>query len=147
MSQAFVASTATAPRFPFLGHDFAELASGAATGGAICVHEIVQRAGEEPPLHIHRREDEVFYVLEGQMTFHVGDRTLEAPGGTLVFLPRGVPHGFRVHDDEARVLQICAPGGVDVFFAGWGDRALDVPAMSAALEEFGVEIVGPPPGH
>lgn len=147
MATAFARSGKEAPSFPFLGHDFAELATGAGTGGAVCVHEILQRAGGEPPMHVHHREDEVFYVLEGRMTFHVGGRTLPAPAGTLVFLPRGEPHGFTVDTGEARVLQMCTPGGIDRFFAEWGDRPLDVPAMAAALSEHGVEITGPPPGH
>lgn len=142
---------ATAPgqgdRFVFLGHDFAELATGARTGGAFGLHEIVQRRGGEPPLHVHRREDEAFYLLEGRMTFFVGDRELAAEPGTLVFCPRGVPHSFTVDTDEARLLQLCAPGGLEAFFSSWRERPFDPEAMAAAMAEYGVEIVGPPPGR
>ncbi|HEX7300895.1 MAG TPA: cupin domain-containing protein [Solirubrobacteraceae bacterium] len=133
-------------RVAFLGHDFLFKGTAATTGGAFSAIEIVQRRGGEPPRHVHHREDEAFYVLEGEMTFHVGDEVLPAPAGSFVFLPRDVPHTFTVNGDGvARVLQLCSPAGVERFFSEWSDRPLDVPAMATALDEYGVEIVGPPP--
>jgi mannose-6-phosphate isomerase-like protein (cupin superfamily) len=130
----------------FLGHTFEFKAGAEDTGGAFSVIDIVQRRGGEPPLHVHHREDEAFCVLEGEMTFHVGDERLAAPAGSFVFLPRDVPHTFTVDGSGvARVLQLCAPPGVERFFREWGDRPLDPQAMAAALEPYGVEIVGPPP--
>lgn len=131
---------------PFLGHVFVFKATAETTAGAFSVIEIEQHRDGEPPLHIHHREDEAFYILEGEMTFHVGDERLHAPAGAFVFLPRGVPHGFTVDGTGvARVLQLCSPAGVERFFSEWGDRPLDVHAMSAALAPYGVEVVGPPP--
>jgi mannose-6-phosphate isomerase-like protein (cupin superfamily) len=130
----------------FLGHTFEFKAGAADTAGAFSVIEIVQRRGGEPPLHVHHREDEAFCVLSGQMTFHVGDERLVAGPGSFVFLPRGVPHTFTVDGDgEARVLQLAAPPGIERFFREWGDRPLDPAAMAAALEPYGVELLGPPP--
>jgi mannose-6-phosphate isomerase-like protein (cupin superfamily) len=133
-------------RMEFLGHTMTFKATAAGTGAAFSVLEIVQRSGGEPPLHVHHREDEAFYVLDGAMTFHVGEERLPAGAGTFVFLPRDVPHTFTVDGNgEARVLQLCAPPNFEVFFREWGERPLDVPAMADALARYGVEIVGPPP--
>lgn len=143
----FMTTAADAGRFTFLGHEFSELATTERTGGSLCVHEIVQHAGGEPPLHVHHREDEAFYVLEGTMTFHVGAERFVTTAGGFVFCPRDVPHSFTVDSGTARLLQICAPGGIDRFFAEWRDRPLDVEAMTAMLAGYGVDVVGPPPGH
>lgn len=95
---------------------------------------------------MHHREDEAFYVLDGAMTFHVGEQRLAAPPGSFVFLPRDVPHTFTVDGDgEATVLQLCSPPGLEEFFRDWGERPLDVEAMARALAAYEVELVGPPP--
>jgi len=131
---------------PFFGHSFVFKATAEMTDGAFSVIEIEQHREGEPPLHIHHREDEAFYVLDGEMTFHVGEEQLHASAGAFVFLPRGVPHSFTVDGTGvARVLQLCSPAGVERFFREWGDRPLDVRALSAELAPYGVEIVGPPP--
>ncbi len=130
----------------FLGHTFSFKASASDTAGAFSVIEIVQRRGGEPPLHVHHREDEAFYLLVGAMTFYVGEHRLPATAGSFVFLPRGVPHTFTVDGDgEARVLQLCSPPGLEQFFRDWGERPLDVEAMAQALAAYQVELVGPPP--
>lgn len=130
----------------FLGHTFTFKAGAADTAGAFSVIEIVQRRGGEPPLHVHHREDEAFYLLDGEMTFHVGEKRLAATAGTFVFLPRDVAHTFTVDGDgEARVLQLSSPPGLEQFFREWGDRPLDVERMAEALARYGVEFVGPPP--
>lgn len=132
----------------FLGHRCWFTAAAATTGGAFSVLEIVQRRGGEPPMHVHRREDEAFYVLSGAMTFFLGDERLAARAGSFVFLPRDVPHSFTVDGDgEARVLQLLSPPGMEEFFRAWGSRPLDVDAMAAELAPYGVEIVGPPPAR
>lgn len=130
----------------FLGHTFSFKAAASDTAGAFSVIEIVQRRGGEPPLHVHHREDEAFYLLEGEMTFHVGEQRLPARTGSFVFLPRDVPHSFTVDGDgEAKVLQLASPPGIEQFFRDWGERLLDVEAMAQALAAYGVDFVGPPP--
>jgi quercetin dioxygenase-like cupin family protein len=146
-ARPYVVDPGEGERTEFLGHTFTFKARAADTAGAFSVIEIVQRRGGEPPLHVHRREDEVFYLLDGEMTFHVGDERLSATAGSFVFLPSDVPHSFTVDGDgEARVLQLCSPPGVEEFFRDWGDRPPDVEAMAQALAPYGVEFVGPPPG-
>jgi quercetin dioxygenase-like cupin family protein len=145
-ARPFVVDPDAGERTEFLGHTFVFKAGAADTAGAFSVIEIVQRRGGEPPLHVHHREDEAFYLLDGAMTFHVGDARLAAGPGAFVFLPRGVPHSFTVDGDgEARVLQLCSPPGVEEFFRAWGDRPLDVGAMAQALAAYDVDVVGPPP--
>src|ERR671921_251433 len=69
-------------------------------------------AGYAPPLHVHRDQDEVFYVIDGTLVVRCGDRQWQAGSGFLVFLPRHVPHGFTVSGDApARTLLINAPAG------------------------------------
>src|SRR4051812_48008328 len=130
-------------------------ATAAMTGGAFGLVEAVGPAGSSPPLHIHHREDEAFWVLEGSLTVRCGDRTFSAGPGSFTFLPRGVPHTFLVEGDvPARLLSICVPGGFEEYFVAAGRPAEDdglppnAPPDVAMLREvgegFGLEIVGPP---
>ncbi|MDQ4127485.1 MAG: cupin domain-containing protein [Actinomycetota bacterium] len=69
-----------------------------------------------PPPHLHRRTDEAFYVLEGELTFHLDDRSIKAGPGAFVLVPHGVVHTFEnAADSEVRFLEIVAPGT----FAGY----------------------------
>jgi quercetin dioxygenase-like cupin family protein len=109
----------------------------------------------EPPLHIHHNEDEAWYVLDGQMTFYVGDEVLEAGAGAFVFAPSGIPHTFTVDVEPTRVLVLASPAGFERFAIELGDPAtsdsppsgLRVPApdvLAPVAERFGIEVVGPP---
>jgi mannose-6-phosphate isomerase-like protein (cupin superfamily) len=128
-------------------------ASAAETGGGFALLETRLPAGFSPPLHVHHREEESFYVLEGALTMRCGDEDVAAPAGSFVCLPRGVPHTFRV-DEDARMLTFLTPGGGEGFFLAGGRRAEDdglppaappdVPALQRAAADFGMEIVGPP---
>jgi quercetin dioxygenase-like cupin family protein len=104
------------------------LATGEDTGGRFALMEQVARKGNVPPPHIHHREDETFYVVEGEMTFSVGDKTIKATPGTMVFAPRDIPHSFTIDSDEVRILVMVAPAGAEGFF-----KACSVPAPSMTL--------------
>jgi quercetin dioxygenase-like cupin family protein len=110
--------------------------------------------GYGPPLHVHTREDEVMYVLEGQIRFSVGDDEFVADPGTWVWQPRGVPHTFKVESERARALIMFTPGGIERMFEEGGTPAgdslepprqqeYDVEAAVALAARFGFEVVGP----
>ena len=104
------------------------LATGQDTRGQFALMEQVARKANVPPPHIHHREDEMFYVLEGEMTFSVGDRTIKALPGTMVFLPRDVVHSFVIESEQVRILVLLTPAGLEGFFKECG-----VPASSMTL--------------
>ena len=76
----------------FLGVLATVKASAETTGGRVAVIEHRAPQGSGSPLHLHRNEDEWFYVTEGVLTFWIGGRVVEAPAGSFVYGPRGVPH-------------------------------------------------------
>ena len=82
------------------------------TGGHYTLVEVLEPEGEGP-LHVHYREDEGFWVLEGQLTFKVGEETIKAGPGSFVFGPKDVPHRFTVESGPARLLFILSPGGFE----------------------------------
>jgi mannose-6-phosphate isomerase-like protein (cupin superfamily) len=84
------------------------------TGGALSVFETRIEAG--PPLHVHDREDECFYVLDGELSVRCGGDSFDAPAGSFVFLPRGRPHRFWAKDRSAKLLLISVPGGIEDYF-------------------------------
>jgi quercetin dioxygenase-like cupin family protein len=103
-------------------------ASAADTGGQMTVVEVTEHPGAEAPLHVHHRDDEGFWILEGEVTFEVGEETIEASAGDYVFGPRGIPHRFTVGDQGCRMLFIMVPGGMEDLI-----RATSEPAASRTL--------------
>jgi quercetin dioxygenase-like cupin family protein len=101
-------------------------ASGSSTGGALTMIE--SRTDGGAPLHVHTREDEYFYVLEGTLTVRLGDERFEAGPRSFVFLPRGIPHEWDVVGDEATLLMMTIPAGLDTFLhefhtaGSWDER-------------------------
>ena len=104
------------------------LATGEDTRGQFALMEQVTRRGNVPPRHIHHREDETFYVVEGEMTFSVGDQTITATPGTMVFAPRDVAHSFTIDSEQVRLLVMVAPAGAEGFF-----KECSAPAPSMTL--------------
>jgi quercetin dioxygenase-like cupin family protein len=100
----------------YMGCLFTVLAASDDTGGRFGLLEMVVPKGREPSRHLHRQDDEGFYVLEGNLTFYVGEEVYEAGPGAFVFLPRGVPHSYVFETDEVRMLGIVAPGGLEGHF-------------------------------
>ena len=84
-------------------------ATAADTGGQLTIIEVTEPPGVEAPLHVHHREDEGFWILEGDVTFEVGDATIEASAGDYAFGPRDIPHRYTVGPDGCRMLFICTP--------------------------------------
>jgi mannose-6-phosphate isomerase-like protein (cupin superfamily) len=128
----------------------------ASTGdGRLAVIEERGRRGNMPPLHVHHRDDETFYVLDGELSVFVGDRQVLLSAGQAMLAPRGRPHSRRVETEEARWLVITAPPGFESFVREVSapapvdalpehERALDPAVLAAAAAEAGIEILGPP---
>jgi quercetin dioxygenase-like cupin family protein len=139
----------------FLDNRIAMKATAESTGGAFGLFESLIAPGSSPPLHVHHREDESFYVLEGTVTFRYADQTITGGPGTFVFLPRDVPHTFVVEGDTpARMLTLINPGGGEQFFIEAGKPPEgeglppagppDIEKLTQVAAKFGTEIVGPP---
>ncbi len=107
-------------------------ATAADTGGQMTIVEITEAPGAEAPLHVHHREDEAFWILEGDVTFEVGDTTIKAHAGDYVFGPRDIPHRYTVGDAGCRMLFIMTPGGFEALViemsAPAGSRTLPPPS-------------------
>ena len=123
------------------------------TDGALGVVDASFYQGFAPPLHVHTREDEALYVLEGQIRFRRGDAEFVAGPGTWLWGHRGVPHAFKVESESARVLIVVTPGGFERMFEEGGIAAADLveppkqeydpQAAIAISKRFGFEVVGP----
>ena len=137
-------------------------ATGEQTGGRYTLVEILAPDGFASPLHVHHSEDEGFYILEGEMTFYVGDQTIKARPGSFLFGPKDVPHAFRVDSGPARLLFIFSPAGMEGFIRESSEpaRSLSIPPqpeeppdeaqmerLAAIAARYGGEILGPPPGQ
>lgn len=138
-----------------LGGRFTIKADSGLTEGRMSLVESLAFRATEPPLHVHHREDEAWYVLDGQMTFYVGDEAYVATSGSFVFAPRGLPHTFTVDIEPTRVLVLATPAGFEHFAVELGVPATDdqpptglaMPApdvLGPIAERFGIEVVGPP---
>lgn len=91
--------------------------TGEQTGGAFFLAEVSVPPGGGPPPHIHDREDETFYLLEGTLTIQVGGRTLYASQGDCAHLPRGIVHSFRnTGKGTARMMVTVTPAGIEKYF-------------------------------
>jgi mannose-6-phosphate isomerase-like protein (cupin superfamily) len=125
------------------------------TGGAFSLAEQLLPRGSAPPVHRHTREDEAWMVLDGEMTFVLDDEPHSAGPGTCVFGPRGAAHTFVVRSATARLVTLLVPGHGEQFFRRTGHPAAaptlppprepDMAALVEAMEQFGIELVGPPP--
>jgi quercetin dioxygenase-like cupin family protein len=93
------------------------------------------RAGDEPPIHLHTREDESVYVLEGAITAFVGDQQFEVEAGSYAALPNNVPHGFLVRGEEARLLQALHPAGAEYLFVPRDESDADPAKFGITLYE------------
>ena len=98
------------------------------TGGKATIVEVTEPPGHEAPLHVHHREDEAFYILEGSATIQVGDESFEVGPGDYAFGPRDIPHRYSIGPEGCRMLFICTPGGFENLV-----REMSVPAERRTL--------------
>jgi mannose-6-phosphate isomerase-like protein (cupin superfamily) len=120
---------------------------GADTGGAYAVIEALTPPQGGPPLHVHRREDETFFVLEGEFEFSIGTRAVCAIPGTTLFGPRGIPHTFK-NIKNARMLVVISPPGFEKFFEEVHELSQQDPPGPERLlplaRKYELEILPPP---
>ncbi len=140
----------------FLGALGTIKAAAETTDGRVAVLEFLWPQGGGSPLHVHRNEDEWFYVIEGELTLWVGGDVVVAPAGSFVYGPRDVPHTFLVTSTEARFLMVTEPAPFADFVRAMSEpaQALMLPPasvqppdperMTAVAAEYGIEILGPP---
>ena len=135
------------------GHKITYKAEGEETGGAYALLEALI-TGEGPPQHIHKAEDEAFYVLEGEVDVKRGEETIHAPTGAFVLIPRGTIHTtWNTGSTPAKLLAIFSPpGGFEGYFMETGDEDKEpdptayIEKAMAVAEKYNLEIVGPPLG-
>jgi mannose-6-phosphate isomerase-like protein (cupin superfamily) len=104
------------------------------TGGRYTLVEILAPDGYGSVLHVHHQEDEGFWILEGELTFYVGDQTINAHPGSFLFGPKDIPHSFTVDSGPARLLFILSPAGFEDLVRDMGEpaRSLTVPPQPEA---------------
>jgi mannose-6-phosphate isomerase-like protein (cupin superfamily) len=131
-------------------------ATGKQTDGHYALVEVLDPEGPQP-LHVHHREDEGFWILEGEVTFEVGEETIKASPGSFVFGPKDVPHRYTVDSGPARILFVISPAGFkDLIYAtsepakeltlppqpeGPADEA-EIEQLHAVCRQYGVEFPG-----
>ncbi|NMO92312.1 cupin domain-containing protein [Actinomycetospora sp. TBRC 11914] len=143
---AVAAGEGTALRTPTASTVTIKAATGQ-TNGSMTVLELAILPGDGPGLHTHVREDELWWVLDGEFRFRLGDDVVSESRGGMAFGARGVPHTFQnVGEGEGRLLVVTTPSGLERFFQQYAEHSGPVdPAMLHALgEAHGVEFVGPP---
>jgi len=117
--------------------------SGDQTQGAYAVVEEMSPPQGGPPLHLHRRTDEICYILEGEYQVVCGNRTFNAPQGTVFVVPKSVPHSLRnISAATSRVLVTLIPGGFEKFFAQANDITDPAKVMEIA-KHHDVEFLPP----
>jgi mannose-6-phosphate isomerase-like protein (cupin superfamily) len=129
--------------------------AGNQSGESFSLSELVGARGNMPPLHVHHRDDETFYVIDGEVTLFYGDHEVSIGPGQALLTPRDIPHTYRVDSDRARWLVINSPSGFEQFLLDASEpapspelpplgRPADPQALAQAAAVYGIEILGPP---
>lgn len=127
-------------------------ATGEQTGGHLALVEILAPEGVQIPLHVHHNEDEGFWILEGELTFHLAGEPVKARVGDFVLGPRGVPHTYAVDAGPARLLFLFTPAGFEGFIRETGEPAAEhvlppphvqpsMATLTALAAKYGIELL------
>ena len=142
-----------------MGSLFEHLVEGDATDGSLGVAMVTQPPGIATPLHRHTNEAEAFYLVEGRMSYRAGEETFELYDGCFIFLPKGLPHAFRIRGETpARILALTVPAGLLGLYDEVGIPAdehrlpgadgltpeVEIPRWVDVGPRYGLEVVGPP---
>ncbi|GAA2825910.1 cupin domain-containing protein [Crossiella cryophila] len=140
----------------FSGDRYTVKAGIADTGGALGLLEAVIPPQSGPPLHLHRNEDEAFYLIEGQLEVVANGRPIIIEPGSFIYIPRGSPHRFKnVGETHAKLLIFFVPSGFEEFFLEVGIPVIDgeeappeeqhaddvARSMRIAADKYGIEAV------
>ena len=117
----------------YMGNVMTFLVNGEQTAGAFSMTEYLSKPGNEPPAHVHDREDEFIYVLEGCIDAYIGKEVFSAGQNEGVYFPKFIPHTFRILTPQLRMLIWMSPGGFEGYF-----RDMSEPAQSLGLPEHAV---------
>ena len=117
----------------YVGNVMTFLVNSEQTGGAFSMTDYLSKPGNEPPAHVHDREDEFFYVLEGRIDAYVGKEVFSAGQNEGVYFPKFIPHTFTILTPQLRMLIWMSPGGFEGYF-----RDMSEPAHSLGLPEHAV---------
>ncbi len=102
-------------------------------GSSVAILEYITRKGEEPPSHTHHTEDEMFYILEGALTFRCGGESFEIEKGGFIFLPHGIEHSYEISGQESvRLIVVTAPIK-EHGHGGWGGFVSDLESSQGEL--------------
>lgn len=159
ISELLAVPAGAGDHYHFLNHlATVKVTAGDSPSGMSAV-EFTAPQGFGPPLHVHREEDEIMYVVDGVIRLDVGEESVRATSGTVVSLPHGIPHVFQVESETARFLTVTAgrhaAPSFDRFVAALGTptdiAALPTPGdidpghVARVCAEHGIEVLGPPP--
>jgi quercetin dioxygenase-like cupin family protein len=156
---AFARTAAQSPATWSMGSLFENLATAADTGGEFGLSLVTQPPGIATPLHVHTNEAEAFYLLDGTMTYRAGDELHELSAGSFMYLPKGLPHAFRVTGQvPVRFLGLVVPGGLLGLYdevglpasahrlPGADGRTVpdEISRWNEVGPRYGLQVVGPP---
>jgi mannose-6-phosphate isomerase-like protein (cupin superfamily) len=119
------------------------------TGDAFSLLEADEPPGFGPPLHIHHNAAEAFYVLKGEYVIFLEGDEFSCPAGSFVYVPAGLPHGFRVGAEPSRKLNLYTPAAMVGYFdelaAATARGEVDPETLSEIADRYGMEVIGPVP--
>ena len=144
---AFARTANVDSTFAYMGSLMTFLAKGSETSGRFALMEYLTKPGNEPPPHVHEREHELYFVLEGTMRFYCEDKILDVGAGDVVFLPQGKAHAFTCTSDVVRTLIFVQATGVDAVGLDSYFLAMGEPAASMGLPESAVTYAVADPEH
>jgi quercetin dioxygenase-like cupin family protein len=144
---------------PSIMSGFRLLATGKDSNGSLALFETCERRGPGPPLHRHNREVELIVVLEGRVTFQIGSEHFDGTPGTCAVLQRGTEHCYIVRSEDARLLNVLVPAGLEegldemrhVLYGSAAEHETvigqDGERIVATFARYGVEVTGPAAGQ
>jgi mannose-6-phosphate isomerase-like protein (cupin superfamily) len=147
LPMAFARAVDVDSTFAYMGSLMTFLAKGSETGGRFALMEYHTKPGNEPPPHVHEREHELYFVLEGTMRFYCEDKTLDIGVGEIVFLPQGKAHAFTCTSNIVRTLIFVQATGKDAVGLDRYFLAMGEPAASMVLPESAVTYAVTDPEH